>query len=271
MPVQAASRRTVIAAGTLAGLFGWGAPGPARAQSPDTVVSRGQINIACLVDAPPYGMLNAQQQPEGYDIDVANLIGRAFGVKVNIVAVTGPARIPYLLTGKVDAVVATMGITPERARVVMFSVPYGSIAGYILAAKDRRIETAADLKGLRIGVPRASTFDTWLTALVGRNATVARFDNDAATYQALTSRQVDALAQTGIILDAINRDDPSLQLEKKILIGRQWDGVAVRPGQFELLQFINTVLEYHANNGELGALYRKWFHEPLPVPSLVAP
>lgn len=241
-----------------------------RAQSLDALISRGEINIGCLIDAPPYGFLNGRQQPEGYDIDVAHLLGKDLGVKVNIIPVTGQTRIPYLLTGKIDVVIATMGITPQRARQVLFSVPYGAISAYILASKDRTIKTAADLKGLRIGVPRGSTFDYWLTAMVGHRATIMRFDGDASTYQALVSGQVDALAQTGIILDAINQSHPSLHLEKKMLIGRQWDAIAVRRGQYELMYFINTVLAYHIDNGDLNVLYEKWFHEPLPTPRLAA-
>ncbi len=243
---------------------------PGRAQSLDELTTRGAINIGCLVDAPPYGMLNDHHQAEGYDIDVHKLLAKALGVTANIVPVTGPTRIPYLLTGKIDMVIATMAITPERARQVMYSVPYGTVSAYILASENRKIETAEDLKGLRIGVPRGSTFDAWLTALVGRTATIQRYDTDATTYQALAAQQVDALAQTGIILDAINANDPSLKLVKKMLIGQQWDGIAVRRGQFELLHFINTILAYHANNGDLDALYLKWFHEKLPIPRMAA-
>ena len=60
----------------------------AQAQTIDEILSRGSINIGVLVDLPPYGLLNDKQQPDGYDIDVAKLMGSYLGVKVNLVPLT---------------------------------------------------------------------------------------------------------------------------------------------------------------------------------------
>ena len=68
-------------------------------------------------------LLNDKQEPDGYDVDVAKLLGSYLGVKVNLVTLTSPNRIPFLVTNKVDLIVATFGITPERAKQVMFSIP----------------------------------------------------------------------------------------------------------------------------------------------------
>src|SRR5271154_6471936 len=77
---------------------------PAAAQTVDEIISRGTINIGVLVDLPPYGILNDKQEPDGYDIDVAKLLGKYLGVKVNLVQLTSPNRIPYLLTNKIDLI-----------------------------------------------------------------------------------------------------------------------------------------------------------------------
>ena len=49
-----------------------------------------------------------REQPDGYDADVAKLLAKDLGVKANIVPVTGPNRIPFLLTNKVDMLVASL-------------------------------------------------------------------------------------------------------------------------------------------------------------------
>ena len=113
---------------------------PAKAQTVDEIISRGTINIGVLVDLPPYGILNAQQEPDGYDIDVAKLLGNYLGVKVNLVQLTSPNRIPFLVTNKVDLIVATFGITPERAKQVMFSIPYSAIENVVFGPKDKPIK-----------------------------------------------------------------------------------------------------------------------------------
>ena len=126
------------------------------AQTVDEILSRGTINIGVLVDLPPYGILNDKQEPDGYDIDVAKLMGTYLGVKVNLVPLTSPNRIPFLLTNKVDLIVATFGITPERAKQVMFSIPYSAIENVVFAGKDKKIANIDDPEGHAVPACRAA-------------------------------------------------------------------------------------------------------------------
>jgi polar amino acid transport system substrate-binding protein len=238
---------------------------PASARTFDQIVNSGMINVGINLDAPPYGLLDARQRPEGFDVDVARLLGRYLGVKVNIVQTQGPTRIPLLLTNKIDIIVADLGITPARAKQVMFSRPYGTIDGYLIAPKGRKIKTVADLKGLSIGVPRASTFDTAITKLVGNTAKVVRFPDDATTFQAMLSGQVDAIGENESSFQHLLKLKPGLDLENKIMIGHQLDGVGVPQGEFKLLQWVNTAILYAATDGELDAITRKWLDQPLPA------
>ena len=236
----------------------------ARAQTVDEIVSRGTINIGVLVDLPPYGLLNDKQEPDGYDIEVAKLIGQYMGVKVNLVPLTSPNRIPFLVTNKVDILVATFGITPERAKQVMFSIPYAAIENVIFAAKDKHITTLDDLKGLRVGVPRGSVQDVLLTKKFGNAVKVARFDDDPSTYQALIAGQVDAVAETGLTGDEFYAKNPSANIERKVILLRQPNGITMRANQWNLHQWMNTFVYFTKNDGELDALWQKWFHQPLP-------
>ena len=236
----------------------------ARAQTVDEILTRGTINIGVLVDLPPYGLLNAEQQPDGYDIEVAKLIGKYMGVKVNLVTLTSPNRVPYLVTGKVDIIVATLGITPERAKQVLFSIPYSAIDNVVFAPKDKKITTLDDLKGLRVGVPRGSVQDVMLSTRYGSSVKVTRFDDDPSTYQALLSGQVDAVAETGMTGDQFFAANPSGNIERKVMLLRQPNGITMRKDQWNLHQWMNTFVYFTKNDGELDALYQKWFKQPLP-------
>jgi len=97
---------------------------PAAAATPEEIKARGTLKVGVLTDYPPFGGTDAQQQPAGYDADVAKLFAKSLGVKLELVPVTGPNRIPYLLTNKIDVLIATFGITAERAKQVLFSNPY---------------------------------------------------------------------------------------------------------------------------------------------------
>ena len=107
----------------------------ARPQSVAEIKKKGELTVGLLVDFPPYGTTNAQNQPDGYDADVAKLLAKDWGVKLKLVPVTGPNRIPFLLTNKVDLLVASLAITPERAKQVQFSKPYAAATIVLLGSK----------------------------------------------------------------------------------------------------------------------------------------
>ena len=254
--------RALAAAAMLAAAC-WAAP-PVQAQTVDEIVSRGTIKVGVLVDIPPYGLLNDKQEPDGYDVDVAKLLASYMGVKLEIVPVTGPNRIPFLLTNKVDILVATFGITPERAKQVLFAIPYAAIENVIFARKDAKITSLDDLKGLRIGVPRGAVQDVLLTKRFGNTARISRFDDDPATYQSLVAGQVDAIAETGLTGDDFYAKNGNGQFERKVVLLQQPNGITMRKDQWNLHQWVNTFVYYTKNNGELDALWQKWFKKPLP-------
>jgi polar amino acid transport system substrate-binding protein len=237
---------------------------PASAATVDDIVKKGSITVGMLVDFPPYGINNAQNQPDGYDADVAKLMGKHMGVKVDLVPLSGPNRIPFLLTNKVDVLVASFGITEERAKQVQFSDPYASIDVVLLAPKDAAISSADDLKGLRIAVTRASTQDLAVTSTAPKGTKIMRFDDDATATQALLSRQVDGLGVSTIVAREINKLDPSAGYEPKFTLRRQFQGIAIQKNQPELTAWINKFLTEVKTNGELNAIHQKWLGTDLP-------
>ena len=239
-------------------------PGSAGAQSVDDIIAKKKLQVGVLVDFPPFGLTNAENKPDGYDIDVAKLLAKYLGVELEIVPVTGPNRIPFLLTNKVDVLVASFGITPERARQVQFSIPYASFDIMLLAPKASKIEKPADIKGIKVGVARASTQDTALSAIAPQGSQIMRFDDDATTVQALLSGQIDAIGVATVIAKQIQEMKPDAQYEPKIILRRQPNGIAMRRNQADLLQWVNTFVYFIKNNGELDAIHQKWLGQPLP-------
>ncbi|MHB1198012.1 MAG: transporter substrate-binding domain-containing protein [Polaromonas sp.] len=253
---------TLLALGLAATLAAW-APA-ASAQTVADITKKGELTVGMLVDFPPYGTTNSSNQPDGYDADVARLLGKDWGVKVNLVPVTGPNRIPFLLTNKVDLLVASLAITPERAKQVQFSKPYAAASIVLYGDKKAGIKGAADLKGKRVGVARASTQDVALTAMAPEGTEIRRFDDDASAMQALISGQVDAIGASTTVAAQIDKRAPANAFETKFLLRQQVMGIVMRPGQDELLKSVNDFVARNTANGELNKLYRKWLETDLP-------
>lgn len=236
---------------------------PVHAQTVADIKKKGTLNVGMLIDFPPYGTTNAQAQPDGYDADVARLLAHDMGVKVNLVPVTGPNRIPYLLSGKVDVLVASLAITPERAKQVQFSKPYAAATIVLLGKTGTAIKSAADLKGLRVSVARASTQDMAVTKTAPVGTEIRRFEDDASAMQALLTGQVDAIGCSVTVANAIRQRAPG-QFEPKFNLLQQAMGIAMRPSQPELLAAVNDFVTRNTSNGELNKLYRKWLDTDLP-------
>lgn len=256
------TRRTAIALGLGAALSTL-APF-AFAQSVADIKKKGELTIGMLVDFPPYGTTDARNQPDGYDADVAKLLAKELGVKAHIVPVTGPNRIPFLLTNKVDVLVASLAVTPERAKQVDFSKPYAAATIVLYGKKDAKIASAADLKGLRVGVARASTQDVAVTKAAPEGTEIRRFDDDASAMQALMSGQVDAIGCSVTVAAQIAKRVPANTFENKFNLLQQGMGIALRPGQQELLTQVNAFIDKNTANGELNKLYQKWLGADFP-------
>ncbi|HXP96484.1 MAG TPA: transporter substrate-binding domain-containing protein [Telmatospirillum sp.] len=236
---------------------------PSFAQSIDDIVKKGKLTVGMLVDLPPFGLMT-DGKPDGYDADVAKLMAKYLGVELEIVPVTGPNRIPYLLTGKIDILTATFGITPERAKQVQFSIPYSTIEIQLLGPKATKVTSFADIANLKVAVARASSQDTALTAQAPKSTTILRFDDDASAGQAYLSGQADLIGSNNITALQLASTNPPKGIEKKIALRSQYQGITLRRGSDDLRQWVNTFLFFIKNNGELDAINQKWFHEPLP-------
>lgn len=250
---------TVIGAGLMAGMVSL----PATAQTVESIKSAGKVKIGMLVDFPPFGIMNTSNQPDGYDADVAKLLAKDFGVEVQIIPVTGPNRIPYLQSNQVDLLVASLGITEERAKSVDFSQPYAGISVGVFGGEDIAVSTPEDLSGKTIGVARASTQDTAVTKVAPEGATIQRFDDDASAVQALLSGQVDLIGVSNVVAAQIEQAAPG-RFNQKIELSQQVQGIAVRKGSTELLEAVNAFIEKVKADGELNAIHEKWLGSPLP-------
>jgi len=241
----------------------------AAAQTVDEIIKRGKVIVGVNTTTPIFGLVGSDGQPEGYDPDVARLVGKYLGVQVEFVPVTGASRLPFLLTNRVDMVIALFGITPERAQQIWFSMPYATEAATLVAPASRAVKTVDDLAGLRVGVPRGAMQDLILTPqAAAKKINLMRFDDEATALQALISGQIDVVG-TGLLVNrTLNRNDPGKNYEVKIVLRPLHFGIGIRRGQIDLLQWLNTFVYTIKNNGELDAISRKWRQlplEPLPV------
>ncbi|MBN8998584.1 MAG: transporter substrate-binding domain-containing protein [Rhizobiales bacterium] len=255
-----------------AALFGLAAlaalPAAAGAETTvDDIISRGKLVVAIDTTTPPYGMLDSQMQPSGFDIELAQLIGKAIGVPVEFVTVTSPGRIPALLDNRVDMVVSIFSITAQRALQVSFSIPYASQSSVVLAPKSTNIKSAQDLVGLKVGVTRGTGEDGLLTAAAQETPgiNILRFDDYASIAQAMLSGQIDAMGGGDYGDIYLKKSAKGDDFELKYILKTFYFGVGVRRDNPQLLQWLNTFIFTVRQDGTLYKLSQKYRKVPLPA------
>jgi len=233
----------------------------AHAQALEKIKDAGVIRIGVMGEQAPWGSIDASGQNIGYDVDVAKLIGQELGVKVEFVPNAVAARIPNLITGKVDLQMAVMGMYPDRAKAVQFSKPYAGLKIILLSSKKNKIEKIEDAKALRIGVPRGAAQDKSITTLLGDVPNIRRFDDDSSNMQALVSGQVDAIGGNTTYKINLDKANPGNDYEQKLVFNEQWMGVTTKLGDKEINAWLNQFIDKIKADGRLEAINKKWLGE----------
>jgi polar amino acid transport system substrate-binding protein len=240
----------------------------AWADTLEDIRKAGRIRVAIDTAIPPFGMTDDKMQPTGSDVDLAKLLATDLGVQLEIVTATGPSRIPMLQTNKVDVVISTLSITPERAKVVDFSVPYADHPSVVAALTGLPIKSLADLDGKKVAVVRGTTQDSDLTQQA-KGAQIVRYEDDATMALAVASGQVDILATARSLLPAISRKNPARTVEPKINLQINWLAIGVRKGEPKLLAWIDEWVRINLKNGRLAAIYKQYHGVDIPTADLL--
>lgn len=237
---------------------------PAHADALESVQKNGTLRVAVPQDFPPFGSVGTDLKPRGYDIDMANLIGKELGVKVELVPVTSTNRIPYLTTGRVDLVISSLGKNPEREKVIDFSDAYAPFFNGVFGPSDVELKDAAALDGKTVGVTRGAVEDLELTKIISDKVTVRRFEDNNSTISAYLTGQVQFIATGNVVAAAVGDMTKRRSIEPKFLIKNSPCYVAANKGEAALLAKVNEIIAKAKTDGSLEEISLRWLNAPLP-------
>ncbi|QJQ03218.1 transporter substrate-binding domain-containing protein [Herbaspirillum rubrisubalbicans] len=255
---------TKLLLGLLAGAMMFSAS-VARADALDDIQKHGTLRVAVPADFPPFGSVDSDLKPQGFDIDVANLIAKKMGVKVELIPVSSANRIPYLTTRKVDLVISSMGKNAEREKVIDFTSAYAPFFNGVFGPADLPVKSAADLAGKTIAVTRGSVEDLELSKIVPASATVKRYEDNNSTISSFLSGQVQLVATGNVVAAAIIAKNPPKKPETKFLIKDSPCFIGLNKGEKKLQDKVDAILAEAKKDGSLNAISQKWLGLPLPA------
>ncbi len=248
----------------LVALAAFGVAAPAQADGLDSIMAAKVIKVAVPQDFAPFGSAGLDLKPQGYDIDMANLIGKALGVKAEIIPVSSANRIPYLQTHKADLVISSLGKNAEREKVIDFSDAYAPFFSGVFGTKEIAVASSADLAGKTIGATRGAIEEQELSKSAPADATIKRFEDNNATIAAFVSGQVDLIATGNTVAAAIAEKVPARAPTLKFVIKDSPCFVGLNKDEPKLLAKINEIIGKAKASGEIAKLSEKWLKAPLP-------
>lgn len=258
------TRRAAVQALMAVAAFG-GVATAAHADALATIQKNGVVRVAIPQDFPPFGSLGSDLKLQGYDIDMAHLVAKEMGVKLELVPVTSTNRVPFLTTGKVDLVISSLGKNAERAKVIDFSQAYAPFPKSVYGPADVSIQGPADLANKSIGVTRGSTEDMALTAVAPASATIKRYEDNNATAQSYLTGQVQLVTLGNIVANAVNERTKQRPMDAKFAVEDTPCYIGVAKGETALLAKVEAIIGQAKSNGSLNSLSERWMKLSLPA------
>jgi len=236
----------------------------AHADELDSIMAAKVIKVAVPQDFAPFGSAGLDLKPQGYDIDMANLIAHVLGVKAEIVPVTSANRIAYLQTHKVDIVISSLGKNAEREKVIDFSDAYAPFFSGVYGTKDIAVASVADLKGKTVGATRGAIEEQELSKIAPADATIKRFEDNNSTIAAFVSGQVDLIATGNTVAAVIAERNPQRAPLLKFVIKDSPCYVGLNKDEPALKAKLNEIIAKAKADGDIEKLSEKWLKAPLP-------
>lgn len=144
--------------------------GLAAADTLEDIKSAGKIVVGVKQDYRPWGYLDASGKTIGFEIDLAQDVATRLGVELELVPVVASNRMEFLQQGKIDLIIATLGDTEERRKVVgMIEPNYYASGANVLLPKAAGVATWQDLSGKDICALQGSYYNKKVQQDYGAN------------------------------------------------------------------------------------------------------
>ena len=219
------------------------------------------ITWGVKADTKLLGLIDVKDGKEkGFEIDLATALTKKMigkDAKAKFVTVTSQSRIPLLKNGNIDAIIATMTITPERQKTINFSNSYFDAGQSLLVKDDSSVKKVEDLNNKTIiGVVGSNSVEN--VKKFAPKAQVLQLPDYAQALTALKSGQGDALTTDNVILAGMAVNNPGYKLQGKAFTTEPY-GIGINKGQDDFRKAVNKALKEVQQDGTYNKLIVKWF------------
>ncbi|MCX8517861.1 MAG: transporter substrate-binding domain-containing protein [Rhodoferax sp.] len=214
---------------------------------------------------PPFFEKQADGKWKGFEVDLANKICAEIRAQCKMVELAWDGLIPALKSKKIDLIFSSMSITPERSKVIAFSVPYYYTEVEFIAPKTYKADTSpAGLQGKILGVQSATTHADFAKKYYAKTAKIKYYNTQDELNADMVAGRVDIM-----LLDALAAQDFLATKPAAALVGKGYTpkdplfgpgvGAGMRKEDLALKAQVDAAIKKIYASGEFDTLQKQYF------------
>ncbi len=237
-------RRSVVFAAVLL------AVGPARAA---------EMIVGANVGNVPWEFQDEAGRFAGFEVELVQKAAEGMGATVKFENIPFNGLFPAVQSGRVNAAISSITITPTRLQSLSFTQPYYDSDQSLAVTVRSGLAGLPAMKGKTVGVDTASTGDQWATANQAKYGftDIKRYEGLAPAMLDLQAGRIDGYVSDIPAVQYYIRDKPAFRVAERIPTGERY-GVMFAKGS-PLAAAFDAEVTKMKGSGFLGALHQKWF------------
>jgi polar amino acid transport system substrate-binding protein len=234
---------------------------PAVADTLDDVVDRGTLRCGVVLDFPPIGYRDANNEPAGFDVDYCNDLAAALEVEAEILPVTWAERLPVIVTGRADVVFGATSDSLARARTVGFTIPYAIYYAQGVVNSQSGIKSFEDIRGKRVAAAIGTVPEQeWLKIAKewGEEGLYQGYQSENEVFLAVAQGKADIGLTTNTAVKPVADQYETIEPGPRMPWTTDYTSVVAKRTDVTWLNFLNLFVTHQVRSGRYQELWGKY-------------
>jgi polar amino acid transport system substrate-binding protein len=233
----------------------------AQADKLDDVIDNGKVRCGVVLDFPPIGYRDANNEPAGFDVDYCKDLATVMDVDYEIIPLTWAERLPSIVSNRADVVFGGTSDTLERAKTVGFTIPYAIYYAQAVVTKESGITSFADMKGKRVGAAVGTVPEIEFLKIAkewGMENLYQGFQSENEVFLAVAQGKIDAGITTNTAVKPITNQYDTIVAGPRMPWTTDYTSVVGPRKDFGWLNYLNLFVTQQVRSGRYQELWGKY-------------
>ena len=227
------------------------------------IVEKKELRVGMSGSQPPFVVKDKDGNIIGFEVDIAEALAAAMGVKLKIVPKPFAQLLPALEKGEVDMVMSGLTITPERSLKFAFAGPYYVSGKSVLTKSPALAELsqapAFNRENLTLVALEGSTSQAFAENSLPKAKLLTAPDYRTAVQMVIEDKAQAMVADLPVCVFVMAQHPDAGLTTSATLLTMEPIGVALPLDDTQLLSLVTGLLDAMESTGEIEKLTKYWF------------